>query len=213
MKMRALAFMVAMTAAMLVPGTATAHNPSASVACEDGQPTLLVDLQAYNGTNHVKVKVDGQTIVDQDFGSSYTLTTTVGSPYSAHDVKVTVLAHDDPAATRGWSVTYDLHAPACKERQERVHPRAWLDGPCGDPMYRAVFDNRRSDVAVRFTFRYKAWATHDFVTVSRTVSPHALVKTGYRHVLGSSRMWVRALGDTLIRERSAPGGNYAACRR
>lgn len=94
----------------------------------------------------------------------------------------------------------------------RFDPRAWAQGPCGDPMYRFWLDNRRSNRSVTFTVRYLDF-DRGWVSLSRTVGRRTLVHTGYRHVRGVSTMTVRARGELLYSRTSAPGGNYAPCPR
>lgn len=94
----------------------------------------------------------------------------------------------------------------------RLRPRADLVGPCGDPMYRARFDNTASTGKVRFRFSYLPYGLKTRVVVIRTLGAGSAIQTGYKHVQGGSLMVVKALGRVLVRQRSAPGGSYGACR-
>jgi hypothetical protein len=88
---------------------------------------------------------------------------------------------------------------------------ARLIGPCGDPMYAAVFNNRRGTRAVTFRWRYHAFGS-GYTTLVKRVGAGRVFRTGYKHVTGSTVTTIRAHGDTLVRERTAPGGNYRPCR-
>lgn len=95
-------------------------------------------------------------------------------------------------------------------------PRARILGPCGDPMYAFVLNNRRSDRPV--TFRVQFFGRHGWTTIKRTVGSGERVKTQYRWVKGHTRMTIqRGNGDLLARERSAAPGFYrwghGECRR
>jgi hypothetical protein len=88
---------------------------------------------------------------------------------------------------------------------------ARLIGPCGDPMYAAVFNNRRGTVPVTFRWRYHQFGV-GYTVLQRTIGAGKVFRTGYKHVTGSTATTVRAHGELLLRETTAPGGNYPACR-
>jgi hypothetical protein len=88
---------------------------------------------------------------------------------------------------------------------------ARLVGPCGDPMYAAVFNNRHGTRAVTFRWRYHAFGS-GYTTLVKRVGAGRVFRIGYKHVIGSTVTTIRAHGDTLVRERTAPGGNYRPCR-
>jgi hypothetical protein len=88
---------------------------------------------------------------------------------------------------------------------------ARLIGPCGDPMYAAVFNNRDGTRAVTFRWRYHAFGS-GYTTLVKRVGAGRVFRTGYKHVTGSTVTTIRAHGDTLVRERTAPAGNYRPCR-
>lgn len=88
---------------------------------------------------------------------------------------------------------------------------ARLIGPCGDPMYAAVFNNRRGTTAVWFRWRYHSFNTGQYQWLVRKVRAGQVYRTGYRHVTGSTMTSVRAHGDVLLSERTAPPGNYRPC--
>ena len=79
-----LAAMIALLA-MLIPaaaGVALGHNPSASLTCVSGVPTLKVTLSSYSGsyTNKVWVTIDGThdaTYYNYVFGTSFSHTWTL----------------------------------------------------------------------------------------------------------------------------------------
>jgi len=98
------------------------------------------------------------------------------------------------------------------------HPAAAIFGPCGDPMYRARFTG--TDVPAVFHWRFTSYATGETVLLRRTVAAGDTLTTPYRHVLGGTRMTIKArpvgsrpgTGVLLVTERSAPGGEYRPCR-
>ncbi|MEP7060572.1 MAG: ice-binding family protein [Actinomycetota bacterium] len=90
-------------------------------------------------------------------------------------------------------------------------PAGHFLGPCGEPFYAAVFDNRHSTVSMRFTFKFVKFSTHRVAHIARTVDGGARHTTAYHHVLGGSIMTISAGGNVVKRIRSAPGGNYPPC--
>ena len=196
-------------------GSASAHNPSASMACQgeqDPQPILQVDLAQYNGTNHVTITIDGVAppVVDQDFGNAYAITLDAGGPFKAHTAQVVVTAHDDPTGSKGWTVTYDLSAPACQVKEPpKGALRLSINGPCGDPMYRVTYRNTTGHAA-QATFKRKRGGDGSWVTSHYTIAAHTTWRTAYKWVKGGSLM-TATLGTKRIQERSAPGGWYGAC--
>lgn len=93
---------------------------------------------------------------------------------------------------------------------DRVNPRAHFWGPCGDPFYRAVFDNRRSERSVRFHLNYQPFGDPRRTIVKRVRAGH-LFKTGLFDVAGSTRMTIRAGGKLLASKMSAPNHVYKPC--
>lgn len=92
------------------------------------------------------------------------------------------------------------------------NPRARFDGPCGDPFYRAVFNNRHSNVSERFSFRYFSYATMSYQHIRARVRAGGRHTTRYVHVLGGSRLAVYAAHKGLIAHKQAAApGNYGAC--
>lgn len=92
-----------------------------------------------------------------------------------------------------------------------IGTKASIHGPCGDPMYWARFNNKGSTTRVVFYFSYRAFSDGDRHTYTHSVRRGHVFTTPLFHVLGGTRMWVKAHGDILARERSAPAGNYAPC--
>lgn len=92
-----------------------------------------------------------------------------------------------------------------------IGPFARLIGPCGDPWYRAVFDNSGGLDTVRFTWRFISEG--DVVKLHRTVPAGAKFRTGWRWVDGSKRTWIRSqtTGERYVNRVSAPRGNYGSC--
>jgi Ice-binding-like len=90
-------------------------------------------------------------------------------------------------------------------------PSGHFLGPCGEPFYAAVFDNRRSATAFRFTFKFVRFSTRRVVHISHRVAAGGKYITSYHHVLGESIMKITAGGEVLKKIRSAPAGNYPPC--
>jgi hypothetical protein len=79
---------------------ATAHTPSASLACVDGTPKLQIDLTSYvtTVTNTVSYNIDGGVVElpTTSFAAAYHLpATSAGSPFVSHTAQVVVKAGDD----------------------------------------------------------------------------------------------------------------------
>ena len=119
-----------------------------------------------------------------------------------HATRVTRLSspHPRPSST----------GQSCEPARAR-DPRARFNGPCGDPFYRAVFDNRRSSVPVTFRWHFKSYKADAWVTRVRTVPAHTLVKTAWRQVVGRSHMTIRGGGQLLAQKDSAAPGYYRPC--
>jgi hypothetical protein len=194
---------------LLAPGTASAHDPAASAACNSGLPRLTIDLTYYNGENNIKVINDGDTLIDEDFGNEYHRTVRLGSGYVGHTVVVKVWAHDDPDGSEGWSKTFHLSTPPCKERDEWSFYGRFV-GPCEDPMYAAVLRNKGDRGAAMKWVRIDRGARK---VIERWVPAHRTITTAFRHVDGGTVMLIKARGQVVARQRSAPGGNYADCPR
>ena len=107
---------------LLIPataGVASAHTPSATLRCVDGEPVLAVDLKYYNAsyTNTVAVSTDSVAVS----GSPFTFVTTFNQTWTlvpatvAHTALVVVSAGDDPTGSHGWSKTYNLQVDACQK--------------------------------------------------------------------------------------------------
>jgi hypothetical protein len=62
-----------------------------------------------------------------------------------------------------------------------------------------------------FRWRYHAFG-RGYTTLVKRVGAGRVFRIGYKHVIGSTVTTIRAHGDTLVRERTAPGGNYRPCR-
>lgn len=86
---------------------------------------------------------------------------------------------------------------------------AGLDGPCGDPFYRAVLRNGTSSPRV-FRFFYTAFGGGKTI-VTRTVRAGTTYKTQYKHVLGGTRLLIKSGGKVLISKTAAPAGSYGRC--
>ena len=87
---------------------------------------------------------------------------------------------------------------------------AKLEGPCGDPMYRAVFKSTGATGMTTFRWSYIAFGIGR-VTLQKTIAPDKVFRTGYKHIAGGTGTWVSAHGERLLYEVTAPPGTYRAC--
>ena len=101
---------------LVTAGIASAHNPNASLSCNDGNPVLNISLTNYQAAYHntVSATVDGTSVLPTTtFGASFAQSFSAGSPYIAHTAQVIVLAGDDPTGSKGFSRTINLTSEAC----------------------------------------------------------------------------------------------------
>jgi Ice-binding-like len=93
-----------------------------------------------------------------------------------------------------------------------IHPSGRFIGPCGEPFYAALFNNRKSTTSVRFTFAWVSFFTHRIARFTHVVAAGREFKTPNFHVLGSTIMTITGEhGHILRRIRSAPPGDYPPC--
>ena len=218
MKRIALAVFTALLATLGLAGAASAHHPT-GITIDPSCPGKLVAVDVGFGsfgdghymTTTIDVNGTVTTIDSAGLSGDGTLSYQVALQGYSGTITVSAQARYPGGEPEGQPVTstkpYDCPKPP---PPPRYRPKAWLNGPCGDPMYRAVLDNRRSDRAVTF-----AWVrrSHGVWRVTRrTVQAGKLVRTKYRHVDGLTTTRVRARGKVLVSLVSAPGGTYRACR-
>ncbi len=101
---------------LVTAGVVSAHNPNASLSCNNGSPVLNINLTQYQSayTNTVSASIDGTSVLaTTTFGSSFSTSIAAGSPYVAHTAQVIVKAGDDPTGSKGWSRTINLSSEAC----------------------------------------------------------------------------------------------------
>jgi hypothetical protein len=101
---------------LMTAGIASAHNPNASLSCNDGNPVLNISLTNYQAsfTNTVSATIDGTSVLaTTTFGTTYSHSFSAGSPFVAHTAQVIVLAGDDPTGSKGYSRTINLSSEAC----------------------------------------------------------------------------------------------------
>ena len=217
---RRLAAVFGLGFAMFLPATAGATtNPAADVdiECVDKKAVATFNYSGmspqWNLTATQKIHVDGvgKVKLHQWSGassSSSRMSILIGS--GRHTITastvVTGAAGRVKAEARD-SVRCGSPPPPPKVRATTAR----LIGPCGDPMYAAVFNNRKSDVASTFRWRYHQFGV-GYVTLERKVRAGVRFRTGYKHVTGSTLTTIKAHGETLVRTTTAPGGNYAPCR-
>lgn len=117
-------------------------------------------------------------------------------------LRISVGDKDENTYTTSWQAT----SPCPKDT-----PKARLVGPCGDPMYKAVFDNRNGTRSHVFVWRWKSYSTGQWVNTQKTVAAGVKYATGYKHVLGNSRTSIKADGVALLATTMAAPGTYTPC--
>jgi hypothetical protein len=113
-----IAFVFAFVLAIVAAGTVDAHNPSATLTCVEGSPSLHIGLSNYNGNvaNSVSWGIDGASdSAPLAFSTSYTNLINAGSPFVGHTAQVVILAGDDPTGSHGWTITYNLSVDPCQD--------------------------------------------------------------------------------------------------
>jgi hypothetical protein len=108
----------AILAVIVFVGVINAHTPQATLECDQiGTPTLTVVLLKYNGngTNQIRITVDGEVIIETTFIQEYALTVQDLDPFTSHSAFVQVYAWDDPTGSKGFSKEYTLSLEPCQE--------------------------------------------------------------------------------------------------
>lgn len=173
----------------------SACNPTPS-------PTKTVNIPVPGPTQ--TVSIPGPTVTATVPGP--TVTATVPGP----TVTITTTAKPKPAPTVTVTAT---PKPKPSPNVNVRKPKASLEGPCGDPFYRANFNNGHSTAGVTFIFRYTSFFDHDTHEIVRHVKAGRVVHSPYIHVLGGTMMTVHSgNGKLLAKHRSVPAGDYGACR-
>jgi hypothetical protein len=208
---------LAVLATTLAAGGVSAHHPTditVTPRCADRTLAVTVGYASFSDGHFLNIEVsyagDGTEAVDTGpLEGTGTVTRRFGLDGYTGTVTVTAQAHEPDGSPEGKPVVVTRDY-SCPKPPPRVYePRASLQGPCGDPMYRAVFDNRASNRDIPFkwvrrshgvTYRYR-----------RTVPAGKRVFTPFLHVDGRTRTFVRARGETLVSIVSAPGGDYRPC--
>jgi hypothetical protein len=205
------------TALLAVLATFTAAS------AHSGDVTAEQDCRSWS----VHVYLNHNTTPDRTVEVVTTIAGTTGITDGHYDTDVGEIWSASGTGTALGTVTLDIYqgdsleftasatlstGQSCEAARSR-EPRAWFKGPCGDPYYRAVFDNTRSGVPVLFRWHYRSYVMDTWVTRVRTVPAHALVKTSWRQVVGWSQMTIRAGGQLLAHKDAAAPGNYRACGR
>jgi hypothetical protein len=203
---------------------AQAHpTAAADVACKEKRAvgTLTVTARSNGMIAHLSLAIDGTPVVTRTrafgtAGATYHLSYAL--PRGRHTVTASVVVNDadpntqEPRASASKSVKCNRSTPPPPPPPpppDRA-TSARLIGPCGDPMYAAVFNNRGGSRAVTFHWRYHAFGV-GYVTLDKTIAAGKVFRTGYKHVTGSTITTIRAHGETLVSERTAPPGDYPSC--
>lgn len=191
---------------LAIPAAASAHTGSITSysACEVGT-TVSAHLDENVAASATwALVINGVLIDDGDGPGPRDL-----GPYKAgHSAGTADLQIDFEDERNIYRTSWDAQ-PVCPVR---LAPRASIHGPFLDPVYYPVFDNSRSDVAVRFDWSFVQFSTHTRRHIYRTVAAHGVIRGADRHVLGRSLMSITARGRVLASERAAAGGNYGPVR-
>jgi len=194
-----------------------------AASAHSGDVTAQQDCRTWS----VHVSLNHNTTPDRTVEVVTTIPGTTGITDGHYDTDVGEIWSASGAATVQGSVTLNIYqgdslefttsaslstGQSCEAATSR-DPRAWFNGPCGDPYYRAVFDNTRSNVPILFRWHYRSEVMDTWVTRVRTVPAHALVKTSWRQVVGRSNMTIHAGGQLLAQKDAAAPGNYRTCGR
>jgi len=172
-------------------------------------------------TNHVTVAVDGTTVDDSDFGTSFAQDYPLGDQYVTHDYTVTVTAYDDADGAAGRTFTKTETSTACDMPIVDAVPGATITAQCGA----ADIDLTNAPVGetVNKTASYVIYVDGTFNTAAAVESG----KTESHHLdfaanSGDHTVVVRtgpAFGDVLVAQQSVktdcgddqggstPGGN------
>ena len=124
-------------------------------------------------------------------------------------LRVTVQWVDD-GVTGKAQTTIDFPGTCEKPPPPDRATSAKLEGPCGDPMYRAVFKTFGATGTTTFRWSYIAFGVGR-VTLVKTIAPDKVFRTGYKHVAGGTGTWVSAHGERLLYQITAPPGTYRPC--
>lgn len=209
----------------------------APAAMATTNPTAVVDLKCVNRTAVATFTYTGfspqwNLTAQQELSGAVSASSThsFSGPGSSDTLSAPLPAGTGPFTVRASTEVYGgagrLKASGkaevtCSFRQPppppppvTINPSARFWGPCGDPFYRAVLNNRRSDRAVKFAINYKPFG-EPRRTIVRTVRAHRLVWTGLFDAAGGTSMtikWVRPGTDKLLAfRRAAPNRVYPPC--
>lgn len=107
-----LSVVIVLVCLILLVKPSYAHNGGASIDCSG----LHISLSNYNTqhANHVSASIDGNSVVDQNFGSGFHADYAI-DPTRSHDAVVDVSAWDDPNGSNGWSFHWSGHVDACQQ--------------------------------------------------------------------------------------------------
>jgi hypothetical protein len=226
--MRTLLVVAAIAAALFAASPAAATTgPAAAVTvrCEGGKVVATFNYTGFNPANHLTAVQtlhigarEMQNVVEFDGPAATSVmqpTVTLGRRTVVHAM-TEVFGGAGRLKASGEAEVVCRRPPPPQPPPDPPPPRkatsAKLIGPCGDPMYKAVFNNKRSTVAVTFRWRYHSFDTGSFVTLRKRVAAGERYVTGYKHVSGRTPTTIRAHGELLLSKLTAPGGNYRPCR-
>ncbi len=180
-----------------------AGNPTVASVCPTAEKTMTVHATG-GGTSSYSFDTSGRSVTDMGWVTR-TYSFHASGPSATLTYQSTTLGNCGPAVDRVVVTDAGASNPVI------WRARGAIQGPCGDPLYRAVFDNRRSTRSVIFHFRFHQFSG-GWMTVTKRVAAGRKFTTNYKHVLGDSRMTiVTGSGYRLATKRSAPGGSYGKC--
>lgn len=116
---------------------ASAHTPVASASCTGLDVSLTSYSANHKKNNHVTITVDGDTVTDQDFGTTFVKSYPSTDQYSGHTYKVHVKAWDD--SRYNYDKTFNVAACLTNPAEPTKPPSYtdWTDSgtpACGDTL-------------------------------------------------------------------------------
>ncbi|QFZ22172.1 LPXTG cell wall anchor domain-containing protein [Saccharothrix syringae] len=110
-------------ASVLFAAPASAHTPHLEPSCKDGQATLDVNLKDYQvkegKTNHVVVKVNGETRTDRDFDRNFSQKYSAPADKDKVTFVVDIKAWDDVNGEKRYTRTEVREVDPCPAKQQQ----------------------------------------------------------------------------------------------
>lgn len=203
-----------LVAALIIVAIAVMPLLALATTVRAGDGALLVTKPDYKDAGYKQTSAGMTAYFNDEEGSGWTCTkvdnkdATTQVPHDAVVVKNDqrfMVWWSAPAGTyttgKGTSHWYYCDQDDNPPPKREVRPSARIIGPAGDPYFRYVLNNSRSDRPV--TFRIEPWGR------SITVGSGCIFRTGWHYELPFVRLEVRRGSGTVLAGRnSGPGGYY-----